>query len=265
MRIFYSEFNPYYESYSFPYGVYAVPENREDITEVYESGFLPFTGDLRLKESVFYKARSLRVNLEKFEDGSENRRTAGKFEGLNIVLKPLLKNPIENPDFRSFAMEYTDKRFKGGSMDENRLSYVLSRSYLSNTYLFSLDKKPIAYLLAVENSDVFHYWFCFFDLSLSKQLPLGKFLMHRGIQLAMSKGCRHIYLGTCYGTHSLYKARDFKGVEFHDGNRWVNDLKLLKKKCAADSEENFRKLDQFKSAKDPNQFIELIINHHRKK
>ena len=47
---------------------------------------------------------------------------------------------------------------------------------------------------------------------------------------------KHVYLGTCYGTKSLYKVRDFKGLAFFDGNKWNSDMKLLKVKCKSDNE-----------------------------
>ena len=47
-------------------------------------------------------------------------------------------------------------------------------------------------------------------------------------------GKKYIYLGTCYGEKALYKVRDFKGIEFYDGNKWIKDNKILKDLCKSD-------------------------------
>ena len=47
-------------------------------------------------------------------------------------------------------------------------------------------------------------------------------------------GKKYIYLGTCYGEKALYKVRDFKGIEFYDGNKWMKDNKILKDLCKSD-------------------------------
>ena len=46
---------------------------------------------------------------------------------------------------------------------------------------------------------------------------------------------KYIYLGTCYGEDSLYKVRDFKGIEYFDGNEWIDDIEKLKSLCKIDA------------------------------
>ena len=53
--------------------------------------------------------------------------------------------------------------------------------------------------------------------------------------MAKNQKINFVYLGTCYGKKALYKVRDFKGIEFYDGNGWNNDVKILKKLCKEDS------------------------------
>lgn len=260
MRILYSEFSPVYETYSFPYGIYALPEKEDELTQAYRTGFLPYTGDARIEKSIFYKARSLRVHLSDFKDTSENRRTAKKFSDFDIALSPCKPTVGKDTDFISFAISYADERFKKGEMSENRLRHILSRSYLSTVYRYTHGEKTIAYLLSTETSEVFHYWFCFYDLNFAPDLPLGKYLMWRALHYAKNSGFKEVYLGTCYGPGSLYKARDFKGIQFHDGNRWVGDVKILKDRCKKDELMNLKKKDRFKVSPDPNQFIESSQN-----
>jgi len=80
MRVFLSESLPDYSSYTFNYALYAVQEDKSEMTEIYNRGFLPYTGNPALQSEVYYLARSLRVNLANFKDTSENRRVARKIE-----------------------------------------------------------------------------------------------------------------------------------------------------------------------------------------
>ena len=61
-------------------------------------------------------------------------------------------------------------------------------------------------------------------------------MMFSVIDWASKQGLDHVYLGTCYGEKSLYKVRDFKGLSYFDGNRWTEDMKMLKLKCKGDQE-----------------------------
>jgi len=74
----------------------------------------------------------------------------------------------------------------------------------------------------------------FFDNSFRENAPIGKWIMWQSIKWAKNSGKQNIYLGTCYGTKSLYKARDFKGVEFFDGEIWNSNLKELKRRVKED-------------------------------
>ena len=58
--------------------------------------------------------------------------------------------------------------------------------------------------------------------------------MEHIIHHAKKKNKEFVYLGTCYGEESLYKVRDFKGIEFFDGNNWVSDIDKLKYLCKSD-------------------------------
>ena len=59
-------------------------------------------------------------------------------------------------------------------------------------------------------------------------------MMEHLVYYAKEEQKKYIYLGTCYGKKALYKVRDFKGIEFYNGNEWINDLKILKNKCKSD-------------------------------
>jgi leucyl-tRNA---protein transferase len=248
MRIFLSQCRPEYGTYTFPYAVYCVPESRAELPEVYARGFLPYTGQLSLDQDVFYLARSLRVDLSRFADTSENRRVDRKAAELGIGVRavPLAEFDTEDPHFRDFCREYAEERFRGGTMSEERLAYVLGRGILSHLLLFESDTRRYGYVFAARAGDMLHYWYSFFDTEYLRSHSLGKWMMWRTLRLAAEEGLRHVYLGTCYGEKALYKARDHTGVEFWDGNRWSGDLGILKTLCRLDDDPGARDRDLFK-------------------
>ena len=83
-------------------------------------------------------------------------------------------------------------------------------------------------------------------------------MMSEVIKWADQQSLESVYLGTCYGTNSLYKVRDFKGVEYWDGTLWNRDIKLLKAICKKDTET--RNLDTFKQTEDRNGYLEKILS-----
>ncbi len=80
-EIFLSEHAFNYHSYTFGYGVYAKRVGAENLENIYEQGFLPYSGDKFVtEEQIFYMARSLRVVLGEVVLSSENRRIRKKFD-----------------------------------------------------------------------------------------------------------------------------------------------------------------------------------------
>ena len=59
-------------------------------------------------------------------------------------------------------------------------------------------------------------------------------MMEHLVHHAKKIGKKYMFLGTCYGEKALYKVRDFKGIEFYDGNKWIKDNKILKDLCKSD-------------------------------
>lgn len=239
MRIFFSEHNKDYSTYTFDYAVYAEMENPSDLPAIYEKGFLPYSNDLSDPREIFYLARSLRVNLDDFEDSSENRRVNRKLESLDLRIQMSTKDQfdLQDPGFRSLCMEYADARFSGNAMTHERFNYVLNRRVLSHIFTFSnkLDV-PVGYVFAMIEENTLHYWYSFFDHKLLQRLPIGKWMMWRTIKWARDQGLAFVYLGTCYGEKSLYKVRDFKSLAFFDGNGWNSDMNQLKIWCKTDEE-----------------------------
>ena len=232
MKIFYSENNVDYSSYTFNYAIYCVKETQEELPAIYDKGFLPYTGNILLDKNIFYLARSLRIDLDRFEDSSENRRVNRKIADLDIQLEVISKSDFDINDstFVKYCADYAADRFSGNSMPEERLRYVLNSELATHIIRFYNTDQTMGYVIACMEGGMLHYWYAFFDTEYMKSHSLGKWMMWRAIRWAKDEGkLQHVYLGTCYGHHSLYKVRDHKGLAFFDGSGWNQDAKLLKR------------------------------------
>ncbi|HKK87840.1 MAG TPA: GNAT family N-acetyltransferase [Saprospiraceae bacterium] len=246
MKIIFSESEPFYESYTFNYAVYAESEG-DDLSQIYNSGFLPYTDNSSLEGNRFYLCRSLRVKLNDFSLNSENRRILRKIEGQNMNCRIMAaKKLVDDTSFFDFCQRYAEERFHGRSLSEKRLRYILNWHDDTKLWEYRLDDQIMGYVLGIEGTDFLHYWYSFYNLKLSGQLPLGKILMTKFIEEAARAKVKYVYLGTCYHKRSLYKARDYNSVEFYDGNLWNDKLYELKQRCKWDDREEKQRLDWLK-------------------
>ncbi|HEB61815.1 MAG TPA: GNAT family N-acetyltransferase [Bacteroidetes bacterium] len=261
MKIFKSEYLNDYSSYTFSYTSYAIKETDNDISGIYNNGFLPYTGQTDINYPLYYLARSLRINLSKFIDSSENRRINRKLNGtVPDIVRYDLKDFDINKKFIDFCMNYANQRFSGNAMTPERLKYILNSGIATDIFEFTNPENNhlTGYVLAIVNDEMFHYWFSFYDTEYLESFPLGKWMMWRMIKWSQENKLKYIYLGTGYGIKSLYKIRDFKGLEYFDGNIWNSDIKLLKILCKSD--EDNKEKDLFKLMENPNDYLKTIIS-----
>jgi leucyl-tRNA---protein transferase len=259
MKIFYSENTVDYSSYTFSYAIYAVREGMEDVSPIYDKGFLPYTGNITLEKEVFYLARSLRVDLGRFEDTSENRRISRQMEPLNVEITAIKKEDfdLEEPVFKDFCEAYISERIGGDNMTMERWNYILESSIGTHILKFHNADQTFGYILGSLTDTIFHYWFAFFDTEYMKSHSLGKWMMWRTISWAKEINLDYVYLGTAYKPAALYKIRDHKGLEFWDGREWNQDSKLLKTLCQTDLE--LKTADRFKTDNAPNELLNDLI------
>ncbi len=242
MKIFYSEYKKNYESYTFGYAIYALQEESDSLAELYSQGFLPYAGESEYDGSkpdqeIHYLARSLRVKLDKFSMSSENRRIDKKAAPFEVQIDVLPKNEfVDDTGLHDFCKQYAAQRFKGGHMNDERWNYVFKRKCGTHIFRFQLAGQILGYVLAGIDENIVHYWFSFFDLTHMDKFPVGKYLMASVIQWARDNNKSYVYLGTCYGPQALYKARDFKGAEFFDGENWNENIATLKSWCKSEEE-----------------------------
>src|SRR5208282_6596573 len=95
-----------YEHYQFPYAVWAVPEDGETPSDIFNAGFLPSSRNL----DRFYLCRHVRVNLARYRASSENRRIMRKGEGIVAALKTRAEFEY-TPERREFYKTYADIKF----------------------------------------------------------------------------------------------------------------------------------------------------------
>src|ERR1700722_3281675 len=197
MKVFFSEYDAVYASYTFSYAVYCIPETPDELTQVYQKGFLPYSGNPALPNAIFYLARSVRMELSRFTDCSENRRVDRKARrlGIDMVVRPKPSFCIDDERFLDFCLNYADARFAPGAMDKTRLQYVLNNEFLSHIFVFSHANRHLGYILSIVGEATMHYWFAFYDAALMRSVSLGKWMMWRAIHWAKEVGMENIYLG----------------------------------------------------------------------
>lgn len=226
MKKFSSEFGHNYDSYSFGYANYCLREKNDSLAEIYSQGHLPYSGSPDIK-NIFYMARSARVPLESFLLSSENRRIAKKFDDyFKTTVTPIDKFDRTRHTFISFCINYFKQRHGPNIMPAERFKTILNSDLINHIVSYSNGAGHLAYVFEVSDSNMTHFWFSFYDLSLVHQ-SLGMWLMLDSARRAKDRKAKHFYIGTVYGQKALYKTA-FKNLEYWDGHQWLADIKKIK-------------------------------------
>jgi arginyl-tRNA--protein-N-Asp/Glu arginylyltransferase len=221
MKLIFSEYKADYSKYHFPYQVYLMKEESDELNKIYDMGFLPS----RAKLNLFYLARSLRVDLSKFEPSSENRRILRKTESLQLTAYSLREFEY-GWEIGKLAKDFYDKRFGKGTMSANKIKWLFTSGACSDVLEYKDSGKTIGYCLVNNTGQILHYAYPFYELEyFDKNAGMG--MMLRAILHAKEEGLKYVYLGTCYTEESLYKTQ-FKGIEYFTGFSWSRDIEKLK-------------------------------------
>ncbi|MBP6888718.1 MAG: GNAT family N-acetyltransferase [Candidatus Pacebacteria bacterium] len=243
MKIFASEFGHSYETYSFAYNIYAEKEAGDDLSLLYEKGFLPYSGSRNVK-NIFYMARGTRADIHGWKPTSENRRVLRFFDGHFEKRDCKVSDVRENEQFFNLCLSYFNLAH-GGAMPRERLELILDSGLVTRIVEYKKDNEPQAYLLLVETETVSHYWYSFFKEEYIKT-SLGMWLALDHIRTLATSSKRYFYFGTCYAEKALYKT-NVEPLEFWDGREWLHDIPLLKSLCRSDTERHIdNHLDLFK-------------------
>ena len=223
MKLFFSEFKANYQKYHFPYQVWLFKETGDEVEKIYQNGFLP----VRSIPNVYYLARSIRVDLEKFEPSSENRRILRKTEDFESDLV-LISEFNYTPHIQKFCKDYMAKKFGQGSITAAGIKSIFKSGIYNHVFVWKERKtqKEIGYAVSFISSSFAQYAHAFYDLQYFEQ-SLGSRMMLEAVNWAKESNKKYIYLGTCYEKNAFYKT-EFKGVEFFNGFRWSQNLEELK-------------------------------------
>ncbi len=223
MKFLFKEYTTEYKEYAYPYKVYAKKEEGDDINEIYNKGFLA----TRLEKDLFYLSRNLRLNLNEFELNSENRRILKKTDDLEIENKKL--NEFEyDYEIGKIAIDFFKEKFQDKIISAQKLKWLFQGEFFTNVLIFKKQKEIIGYCITMETDELIHYAYPFYRKEyINSNLGMG--MMLKTILHGKEKQKKYIYLGTVYTKDSLYKLQ-FKGLEWFDGEKWENDINLLKEK-----------------------------------
>ena len=223
MKLVFSEAQPDYGSYLYPYIVWAFPEAGETPADFFEAGFLPGAPTLER----FYLTRQIRVPLAQWRPNSENRRILRKGEGWTCELIP--RGDFEYSDARRNAwLAYAHERFGEGVMHEARLDRLMNGALVTHLLHFTgADGKELGTaLMHVQSKRAAFYAYAFYDLACQDR-NLGMFMMTRAAQWFAGAGFDNLYLGTCYSERALYKVQ-FDLAEYSTGFGWSRDMAALR-------------------------------------
>ncbi len=249
MQTFRAEFMSDYSTYSFGYCEYAEREEGEAVGPIYAEGFLPYSGDTRVQEDIFYRARSLRVDLKRLRFDKKRRYHQRTVDKLDVDFSVYEKAEFlrrAGKRFRKDAFAWIEQRFEQCYLNDARLDYVLEKPYLNTVLSVNIAGQPAAYALLCRWEDAFHFWYSFYDSERYPHCSLGKWLMGRSLQWGRDEGMAYGYLGTGYGLSSAYKGQGIDGVSFHDGNEWIEDRDRLAYLRQRDMLSPSLKMDLFK-------------------
>jgi leucyl-tRNA---protein transferase len=187
------------------------------ISQKYNEGFV-FT---RIGKGVVHQTRAVRIDLNKFELSSENRRILKKME-CEIEATSL---PYEKYDWKigKLGKDFYEEKFGPGIMSANKIKEMMTGDLNFNSLLTYND---LGFVICYLNKDILHYSYPFYDLEkCSKDMGLG--MMTKAIQWAKENGLKYVYLGSLQRPTDTYKLQ-FAGLEWFDGKEWSTDLEKVK-------------------------------------
>ena len=190
----------------------------ENISKMYDGGFV-FT---RIDKGIMQQTRSIRINLDKFELSSENRRILRKGEEI-LIKKYNIPYKEYTWQIGKIAKDFYDKK-AAGAFSANKIKEIITEDQNFNTLLsFS----EIGYAICYEDSKIMHYCYPFYDLEKS-QNDMGLIMMTKTIQFAKETSKNFLYLGSLQRPNDIYKLQ-FSGIEWFDGEKWTDDIDKVKK------------------------------------
>lgn len=225
MKLLFSEAQPDYDHYLYPYVIWGFLEPNETPADAFESGFMPATPDL----DCFFMVRHVRVPLGEWRASSENRRVLRKGGEIRCELIPRSEFDYSAAR-RQRWLAFAEERFGPGIMTPQRLDGLMHGPVISHLLLYTEESTGAelgAALMYLEPPRVAFYYFAFYDLTEPRR-NLGLYMMTRLLSFGQEQGWDTSYLGTCVTERALYKCQ-FEPLEFFNGLNWSRDIDELKR------------------------------------
>ena len=246
MRFFSSELgHEYSKTYTFGYCNYGVLEPGDKLSEMYERGYLPYSGSPDSK-GLFYMARSGRVHLPDWELDSECRRVAKKFESFTRETIPFKEFPIDAA-WKQFWLDYFARVHGPSVMPAALLDFILDFGTISQVGIYrDAQSKTCGYSLEVATETMTHDWFHAWGPELDKS-SFGMYVLLDIGRVAKALGAKYYYCGTVYGDSNgaSYKT-NLPDLEYWNGKEWVRDVKQLKSRLKTDAARRIAFVDEWK-------------------
>src|SRR3989344_5603716 len=197
-----------------------------NISDKYEQGFV----FVRTQKGAMQQTRSLRVDLNKFNLSSENRRILKKLPDLKLEKLPL---PLEKSQYswgiHKLGKDYYANKFGDKIFSAGKIRQLLTDKNDSNFNLllkFSENGNVIGYCIAYYNKEILHYAYPFYDFQkYANTYAMG--MMLKAILWAKASSKKYIYLGSATEDSDKYKLQ-FSGLSWFDGTSWSDNLEKLK-------------------------------------
>jgi arginyl-tRNA--protein-N-Asp/Glu arginylyltransferase len=167
----------------------------------------------------------LRIDLDKFELSSENRRILNKTEGFKFDLFDLDKFDYTN-EIQKNCKDWFNTRFNRKVISAQGVKKVFLEDNNNKVFVWKSSSEIVGFVPCIESDDLIYYNFAFYNPDYYKS-NLGARMMLQAVIYAKEQGKKYIYLGSIYTQGSLYKT-EFNGFEFFNGMSWTSNKSELK-------------------------------------
>ncbi len=189
----------------------------ENISSMYDNGFV-FT---RIDKDMMHQTRSIRIDLDRFELSSENRRILRKGESISII-ENIIPYSSYSWEIGKIGKDFYESRKADFSANKIKELIIDNKSNFNLFFNFS----DIGYAICYINNKILHYSYPFYNLKNSSK-DMGMIMMLKTILLAKEKKLKYIYLGSLQRSNDVYKLQ-FSGIEWFDGKMWQSDIEGAK-------------------------------------
>jgi leucyl-tRNA---protein transferase len=203
--------------------------SESEITEKYAQGYIL----TRIDKGIMNQIRSVRIDLQKFELSSENRRILRKADNMQLEIQKLpLSDQSYDWKIHKLGKDFYSNKFGDNVFSASKIKELITNDHKSNyTHLYKYidisSNNVIGYAILYQNQHIVHYAYPFYEFEIYNS-NYGMAMMLNAIVDAQLTHKKYIYLGSATTIKDKYKLQ-FKGIEWFENNIWSNDIEKLKK------------------------------------